>query len=97
METTSKKKIELGAFAEPLFLWVGRLLVLAMTFFVQQIYSDFKEVKKTINELLILHNDNRKDIELLKHEFFIFKERMENRNDDVEKVIREIYKTEPQK
>lgn len=87
-----QRKPHYGAFLEPAFLWIGRLLVLAMTFFVQQIYEDFKEVKKTINQLLILHNDNKKDVELLKSEFSLFKERTETKLDDYEKTLRDMYK-----
>jgi hypothetical protein len=58
---------------EQLFVWIGRLLIGAMTFFLQQMYGDFKAIRTTVNNIMIMQASNAKEIELLKEDYRQFK------------------------
>ena len=54
---------------EPFFIWIGRILIGAITFFVQQMYTEFKELRKDLNTSIINQVGNAKEIEAIKADF----------------------------
>lgn len=79
---------------EHFFVWVGRVLIGAMTFFLQQMYGDFKAIRGSVQSIMILQTANAKEIELLKEDYRQFKAENQARWAEEVRRLRELNQSE---